>query len=97
MVNDWLQNLLNPYIIVDLSVIDKLKLVIIFPPHIFFFLDTPVVLVQLVENPPWIKRDKGKLMEVGSLNLTPISEKKKISKTVQALRENVKKFKVSGL
>lgn len=63
----------------------------------FFFLDTPVVLVQLVENPPWIKRDKGKLMEVGSLNLTPISEKKKISKTVQALRENVKKFKVSDL
>ena len=97
MVNDWLQNLLNPYIIVDLSVIDKLKLVIIFPPHIFFLSDTPVVLVQLVENPPWIKRDKGKLMEVGSLNLTPISEKKKISKTVQALRENVKKFKVSGL
>ena len=96
MVNDWLQNLLNPYIIVDLSVIDKLKVVIIFPPHTFF-LDTPVVLVQLVENPPWIKRDKGKLMEVGSLNLTPISEKKKISKTVQALRENVKMFKVSGL
>jgi len=22
--------------------------------------DTPVVLVQLVENPPWIKRDGGK-------------------------------------
>ena len=96
MVNDWLQNLLNPNIIVDLSVIDKLKVVIIFPPHIFF-LDIPVVLVQLVENPPWIKRDKGKLMEVGSLNLTPISEKKKISKTVQALLENVKKFKVSDL
>lgn len=76
MVNDWLQNFLNPYIIVDLSVIDKLKVVIIFPPHIFFS-DTPVVLVQLVENPPWIKRDKGKLMEVGSLNLSPISEKKK--------------------
>ena len=36
-------------------------------------------------------------MEVGSLNLTPISEKKKISKTVQALLENVKKFKVSDL
>ena len=36
-------------------------------------------------------------MEVGSLNLTPISEKKKISKTVQELRENVKKFKVSDL
>ena len=36
-------------------------------------------------------------MEVGRLNLTPISEKKKISKTVQALRENVKKFKVSDL
>lgn len=28
-----------------------------------FFSDTPVVLVQLVENPPWIKRDKGKLMK----------------------------------
>ena len=74
MVNDRLQNLLNPYIIVDLSVIDKLKVVIIFPPNIFLS-DTPVVLVQLVENPPWIKRDKGKLMEVGSLNLSPISKK----------------------
>ena len=25
----------------------------------FTLADTPVVLVQLVENPPWIKRDKG--------------------------------------
>ena len=36
-------------------------------------------------------------MEVGSLNLIPISEKKNKSKTVQVLRENVKKFKVSDL
>ena len=43
-----------------------------------FFSDTPVVLVQLVENPPWIKRDKGKLLEAGCLNLTPISEKKMV-------------------
>ena len=25
--------------------------------------DTPVVLVQLVENPPWIKRDGGKFIQ----------------------------------
>ena len=24
--------------------------------------DTPVVLVQLVENPPWIKRDSGEFI-----------------------------------
>ena len=64
----------------------------------FFFSDTPVVLVQLVENPPWIKRDKGKLLEAGCLNLTPISEKKNgKTKTVQLLRGNVKKFKVCDL
>lgn len=27
----------------------------------FFFPDTPVILVQLIENPPWIKRSKGDL------------------------------------
>lgn len=27
----------------------------------FSFSDTPVILVQLIENPPWIKRSKGDL------------------------------------
>ena len=29
--------------------------------NFFFFPDTPVILVQLIENPPWIKRSKGDL------------------------------------
>ena len=31
------------------------------------FLDTPVVLVQLVENPPWVKHEDGRLLPLKCL------------------------------
>lgn len=40
--------------------------------------NTPVVLVQLVENPPWIKRDGGKLMKFIDNTWKEISERERL-------------------
>lgn len=40
--------------------------------------NTPVVLVQLVENPPWIKRDAGKLMKFIDNTWKEISERERL-------------------
>ncbi|XP_058955157.2 zinc finger MYND domain-containing protein 10-like [Pocillopora verrucosa] len=40
--------------------------------------NTPVVLVQLVENPPWIKRDKGKLKKFIDNAWKEISERERL-------------------